>query len=418
MNPSQPSIPTPEEKLANLQNEIILLQKRLVGLEKNLSRAKLKLRIYYLIGRGFVKLFILLIFGRRFDRALYAIKSDLARILISLQGRDYHSAFKNMKRIEPQKVYGLFEAFVVWRYRPRLLFMFAGGLFTFITTSLLLQQNLIISRQNQLVEKQHEIAREQTDLMKEQTKLAQTQSEATQLQAVSFLISSLDPDNADKNEIAVAQLAEYGNFGFDALIRLVERDTKVSSPALEALLGQHERHNPEQAVKTLTVLANFAMPDLRGSDDFLESRNPTAYLEVEKLASMVPISEIYFVELRQRCEKDNDFRLKLYESMKKDHEFTLGLAYQHVMFIKQQYKLTDGNLHDTTFVQWHTNVYNFCKIVSGGSPNTNWLIDKIEWNTIQQGINTHDISGSTEDDKVYWLSSRIKTLWLSLGKEN
>lgn len=350
----------------------------LAHLREELRPASLRLRIYDAVLLRLLKVMYLLVFGRGPQHHISAIKEDLFAVAAEVEARRYKRAVVRLLRLEPIKAYNLIESLILWRLRPRLGLAALGMLSTLLTVGLLFQQNRIVERQNELTERQNRIMAQQSDISEKQTK-------ATELQAISSLVSSLDPERADKNEIAIAQLSVYGVSSTDVLIRLAERPGGVAFSAAIALLGQSQAHNPEQAARVLDAVTRPLEMAVEARAAISSDRASVTLEGARSDIQIAPYTMEYFAGLTRRCQ-DQEFRSRLQKAMRADSRFLNGIAYLYYLFFVFNRDLVSPDIKDSVpaelpnrlQLKWHEAFYAFCRAVVGspqteGEANARWL---------------------------------------------
>lgn len=144
---------------------------------------------------------------------------------------------------------GLLNAYL----RPRIV-IFVGSLLGAVLAGL---QFWLIYGQSQIMERQNEIMNVQTERMEEQTRVAE-------VQAVASMMSMIDPANPESTEIGIAQLAEHGDAGFDALLSLAGSSAGVATYARRTLFESGRQHDLDQFVKVLDIVG----PTLSDSENW------------------------------------------------------------------------------------------------------------------------------------------------------
>lgn len=127
--------------------------------------------------------------------------------------------------------------------RPRMILVI-GGVFAGIFT---LAQVYLLNSQNKLLRAQNELFSTQNAFMQKQT-------QATEQQAVSMVISRLDSSKPDSTSIAIAELAEMGDAGFDVLLRLSRGTGEISQIAKNFLFENYVEFSVLNQLKILDLL--------------------------------------------------------------------------------------------------------------------------------------------------------------------
>ena len=98
----------------------------------------------------------------------------------------------------------------------------------------------------------------QNQLVSQQNEYIEQQTRASQGQSVNFLLSTLTSEDDVKNEVALVQLIEYGEPGFDAITRLASTSSKyeLKNAVWRVLLNQGNEHSPSQISRVLTLAAS------------------------------------------------------------------------------------------------------------------------------------------------------------------
>lgn len=200
-----------------------------------------------------------------------------------------------------------------------------GGAFAAAQVWLLHSQNQLIARQNQFLE---------------------AQTDATRLQAMSFLVSSIDPKDPVKSELAIAQLAERGRDAIPVLMRIAgnARHPELALLAIEVLAAQGHIHRPDEVRAVLQIIASAATTvpfnaeierlrlDIEGEalDRHREPRSATdARLQADRarraIASTVGSQAADYVRtLRGRCESATEFRAELAADVRRQPDQWVG----------------------------------------------------------------------------------------------
>lgn len=115
--------------------------------------------------------------------------------------------------------------------------MIVGG----IQIWLLLNQNTLLAQQNLLLDIQNTYVN--------------SQSESNRLQAVTSVLSNLDPENTQSSELAIAQLSAFGSDGFEVLIQLAQNESSsITSLAQYAIARSAHMHTEPQCQTAISVL--------------------------------------------------------------------------------------------------------------------------------------------------------------------
>jgi len=149
--------------------------------------------------------------------------------------------------------------------RPRMILVIGGlfaGIFTLAQVYLLYSQNKLLIAQNNLFSAQNTFMEKQT--------------QATEQQAVSMVISRLDVSKPDSTSVAIAELAEMGDTGFDVLLRLSKGTGEFSQVAKTFLLQNYTEFSVPNQIKILDlVLEAFPINPFSG-----EGMLPSLYYKI------------------------------------------------------------------------------------------------------------------------------------------
>ena len=175
----------------------------------------------------------------------------------------------------------------------------------------------------------------QNVILRQQNLVMEAQTDAADVQAISFMLSSLDPENSLQNEVAITQLGEFGERGYPVLVDLVRStvfasstpfSTELAESALRALFGQASSHSPEQVSEVIQLAFNFA-----GILHVINENEPllSPVLRHEQLGIAADAVGEYFRTIDGRLADDPVFRDAVVELLARP-EYVLGLFHNLV----------------------------------------------------------------------------------------
>jgi hypothetical protein len=94
----------------------------------------------------------------------------------------------------------------------------------------------------------------QNQLIKQQNNFIAQQTQSDRAQAISSILSQLDPRDTIAAEAGMIQMALFSEQGFEALLELSKSESDLGRLADRALLSGVSRHTPEQAVRAFHAL--------------------------------------------------------------------------------------------------------------------------------------------------------------------
>lgn len=276
------------------QEQIQKLQDENTRLKKELGSDRFKLKLCSFILKNLLRILTLFISGRKLHKALEDAELRSGKIFTKLLQKQYRAAYEEIRRIHPNKLYEFAVAVVVWRIRPRYMLALMGGMFTLLTVVTLIYQSYLLN--NQL------------NLSKIQTDIQAKQAEAAATQSFAFLISSLDPNNKDKNQIAVSLIEEYGNEGYKTIVRVVTSGTNVSYAALEALFAQGGKHEASQVAGTLH---SWGMMFFKRKEVLINMKGEANVEEAQRMVQLALSSSAYIRAITDRYQVDRELKQKI-----------------------------------------------------------------------------------------------------------
>lgn len=125
----------------------------------------------------------------------------------------------------------------------------------------------------------------QTNIIEHQSLLIEEQNETSKRQAVTAILSGLDPTNAVQSELAVTQLAVYGDAGFEVLLSLGRSNSELGYTARTALTRALPQHTDEQIQSVFDLLLQVYNDSLsQAIEEFFETEDidyisPAAFWE-------------------------------------------------------------------------------------------------------------------------------------------
>lgn len=149
----------------------------------------------------------------------------------------------------------------------------------------------------------------QNTLISQQGNVLEAQTKASQEAVISQLVLALDPRDSIRSHLAQAQLATFGEAGFNVLLDLTHRSRGPASElAAGALYGQGLIQSPVQVVEVLDRWVYFTTADLRRIG--LEGD----VADYQFLIS-APLFDKYLISVAARVESDTAFKRELWVQM-------------------------------------------------------------------------------------------------------